>query len=93
VATDLADYLVGKGITFREAHEVVGEMVLFAMDQKKELHELPLVDMKRFAKQIEKDVFEWLDPRRSLSRRNMPGGTGPDVVKQSIDRAKKELKL
>jgi argininosuccinate lyase len=91
VATDLADYLVGKGVTFREAHEVVGEMVLFALDRKKELHELSLEDMKRFSQSVESDVYEWLDPSRSLERRNMRGGTGPDSVKARIARAKREL--
>jgi argininosuccinate lyase len=93
VATDLADYLVGKGITFREAHEIVGKMVLLALEQEKELHELTLDEMKPFARQIEQDVYEWLEPASSLDRRNMPGGTGPEVVKKSIDKAKQELKL
>jgi argininosuccinate lyase len=92
VATDLADYLVGKGMTFRKAHEVVGEMVLFALDQKKELHELTLDEMKNFARQIDQDVFEWIEPVSSLDRRNIPGGTGPQMVKKSIERVKKELK-
>jgi len=93
VATDLADYLVGKGITFREAHEIVGKMVLFALEQEKELHELTLDEMKPFARQIEQDVYEWLEPASSLDRRNMPGGTGPEVVRKSIDKAKQELNL
>ena len=93
VATDLADYLVGKGITFREAHGIVGKMVLFALEQKKELHELTLDEMKHFTRQIGQDVYEWLEPASSLDRRNMPGGTGPEVVKKSIGKAKKELKL
>jgi len=93
VATDLADYLVGKGITFREAHEIVGKMVLFALEQEKELHELTLDEMKHFTRQIKQDVYEWLEPASSLDRRNMPGGTGPEVVKKSIDKAKQELKL
>ena len=93
VATDLADYLVGKGITFREAHEIVGKMVLFAMEQEKELRELTLDEMNHFTRQIKQDVYEWLEPASSLDRRNMPGGTGPEVVKKSIDKAKQELKL
>lgn len=93
VATDLADYLVGKGITFREAHGIVGKMVLFALEQEKELHELTLDEMKHFTRQIEQDVYEWLEPASSLDRRNMPGGTGPEVVRKSIGKAKKELKL
>ncbi len=91
VATDLADYLVRKGVTFRQAHEIVGKMVLFAMEQKKELHELTLSDMKGFARQIDEDVYEWLDPLLSPARRNSPGGTGPDMVGKEIDEAKREL--
>jgi len=93
VATDLADYLVGKGTTFREAHEIVGNMVLFALEQERELHELTLNEMHRFTGQIKQDVYEWLEPASSLEKRNMPGGTGPEVVRKSIDKAKQELKL
>ena len=93
VATDLADYLVGRGITFREAHEIVGEMVLFAIDQKKELHELALNEMKDFNRQIDQDVYEWLDPMLAPARRNIPGGTGPDMVKKAIEEAKRELRI
>jgi len=91
VATDLADYLVRKGITFRQAHETVGKMVLLAVEEKKELHELTLSDMKGFARQIDEDVYEWLDPLLSPARRNSPGGTSPDRVKVEIDGAKREL--
>jgi argininosuccinate lyase len=93
VATDLADYLVGKGMTFRGAHKIVGEMVLYALDKGKELHELTLEEMKGFTSQIDQDVYGWLDPVSSIKRRNMPGGTGPEMVKESIARAKQELKI
>ena len=93
VATDLADYLVGKGVTFRGAHKIVGEMVIFALDQGKELHELTLDEMKGFTRQIDQDIYEWLDPVSSLEKRNMPGGTGPEMVKKSIEKAKQELKI
>ena len=90
-ATDLADYLVTKGATFRKAHEAVGKMVLFAMDRDKELHELTLDEMKRFARWIDEDVFEWLDPVACVKRRNLPGGTGPDMVQENLRKARKEL--
>ncbi|MBW1909424.1 MAG: argininosuccinate lyase [Deltaproteobacteria bacterium] len=93
VATDLADYLVRKGMTFREAHEIVGKMVLFAVEQEKELHGLTLDEMKGFARQIEEDVYEWLDPASSVNRRNIPGGTGPDMVKKGLKKAMQELKV
>jgi argininosuccinate lyase len=91
VATDLADYLVRKGMTFRKAHEAVGKMVLFAMDQKKELGQLSLDEMKKFERKIEKDVYDWLEPTSSVNRRNLPGGTGPKAVKRSLQKAKEEL--
>jgi argininosuccinate lyase len=91
-ATDLADYLVGKGTTFRKAHDVVGKMVLFAADQGKELNKLTLKEMRDFSRQIEKDVYDWLDPISCVKRRNLPGGTGPEQVKTNLKKAKKELK-
>jgi len=91
VATDLADYLVGKGMTFRKAHETVGKMILFAIDQEKELGQLNLDEMKKFERKIEKDVYGWLDPTSCIKRRNLPGGTGPEAVKKSLQKAKEEL--
>jgi len=91
VATDLADYLVRKGITFREAHEIVGKMVLFAIDQKKELRELSLDEMRDFNRLIDQDVYEWLDPMSAPARRNITGRTAPDMVKGAIEVAKGEL--
>jgi argininosuccinate lyase len=91
VATDLADYLVRKEMTFRQAHETVGKMVLFALDQKKELNQLTLKEMKSFARRIEEDVYDWLDPAACIKRRNLPGGTGPEVVRMSLERAREEI--
>ncbi len=91
-ATVLADYLVGKGMTFRKAHEVVGKMVLFAADKGKELNQLTIEEMRDFSRQIEQDVYDWLDPTSCVKRRNLPGGTGPNQVKTNLEKAKKELK-
>ena len=91
VATDLADYLVGKGVTFRQAHEIVGKMVLYALDLKKELAELTLKEMKGFSRHIEKDVYGWLDPVSCIDRRNLPGGTGSASVKRALSKARKEI--
>jgi argininosuccinate lyase len=91
VATDLADYLVRKGTTFRQAHETVGKMVLYAIGQKKELRHLPLVELKQFSSQIDADVYEWLEPEMCVQRRNLPGGTGPEAVAANIRKAKEEL--
>jgi argininosuccinate lyase len=91
VATDLSDYLVRKGMAFRKAHQTAGKMVLYAMDQNKELGQLPLKEMKGFAREIEKDVYQWLEPSFCVARRNIPGGTGPDMVRKSIAKAREEL--
>jgi len=91
VATDLADYLVRKGVTFRQAHEIVGKMVLDALDHKKELRHLTLKEMKAFSGQIEKDVHGWLDPLSCIDRRNLPGGTGSASVKRALSKARKEI--
>lgn len=90
-ATDLADYLVGKGVTFRQAHETVGKIVLYAMDEKKELDQLDLKEMQAFAKQIEEDVYEWLDPALCIKRREIYGGTGPKEVTKRLKEAKREI--
>jgi argininosuccinate lyase len=91
VATDLADYLVRKGVTFRRAHEIVGRMVLYALDHRKELRELSLKEMRGFSQQIGKDVYGWLDPLSCIDRRNLPGGTGSRSVKRALSKARKEL--
>jgi len=91
VATDLADYLVGRGLTFRKAHQIVGEMVLYAMGQKKEFNQLTLDEMNRFSKEIDNDVYAWLDPAQCVERRNLPGGTAPEQVKKCIKKAKREI--
>jgi len=91
MATDLADYLVNKGMTFRKAHEVVGKVVLFAIEQNRSLKELTLKELNEFARQITEDVFDWLESTSAIKRRNLYGGTGDEVVKKSIQKAKKEL--
>jgi len=91
VATDLADYLVTKGVPFRKSHEIVGQMVLMCIDRGIELHELNLEEMKKICGDIDEDVYEWLDPRQSVARRSLKGGTAPKAVRRAIQRAKEEL--
>ncbi|MFO8088962.1 MAG: argininosuccinate lyase [Desulfatiglandaceae bacterium] len=93
VATDLADYLVRKGLTFRDAHEVSGKMVLYAMEQSQELHKLTIPEMKRFSRQIDEDVYEWLEPESCIRRRTIAGGTGFETVAECVRAAKEELGL
>ena len=90
-ATDLADYLVGKGMTFRQAHETVAKIILYAMEEGKELNQLTLEEMKNFSVQIDKDVHDWLDPSLCITRRELPGGTGPETVRKRLDKVKREI--
>jgi argininosuccinate lyase len=78
-------------VTFRKAHETVGQIVLFAIDRKKPLKDLTLKELKGFARQITRDVFDWLEPASAIARRNLHGATGYERVKQSIKRAKREI--
>ena len=90
-ATDLADYLVKKGLPFRDAHETVAHAVRIAIDQGIDLSELALADLQKFNPAIEQDVFEVLSLRGSLNARNTLGGTAPAQVRQQIARHKAVL--
>jgi len=90
-ATDLADYLVRKGVPFRQAHELVGRMVLHALARDKELRELSMEEMKEFSRQIGQDVYDWLDPVSCIRKREISGGTGPLAVKERIEEARREF--
>jgi argininosuccinate lyase len=90
-ATDLADYLVRKGMPFRDAHEVVGRAVRFGVDNKKDLAEMSLEEMKQFSDIIEQDVFDVLTLQGSVASRNHIGGTAPEQVRAAIERAREKL--
>ncbi len=90
-ATDLADYLVKKGLPFRDAHETVAHAVKAAISHQVDLSELPLSVLQGFHPSIEKDVFNVLSLRGSLNARNVLGGTAPAQVKVQIARHKKRL--
>ena len=83
-ATDLADYLVKKGMPFRDAHEVVGKSVAYAIQQEKDLSELELAELQRFAGEIEQDVFDVLTLSGSVNARNHIGGTAPAQVRAAV---------
>ena len=85
-ATDLADYLVKKGLPFRDAHEVVAHAVKTAQTQNLDLSELPLATLQQFNPSIQADVFECLSLVGSLNARNTLGGTAPDQVRLQIAR-------
>jgi len=90
-ATDIAEYLVKKGVLFREAHEITGKIVLDCIKKKIELHELSLKELKSFSPVIGKDVFPTLDPAASVRARSSYGGTSPSQVLKQIKRYKKIL--
>jgi len=90
-ATDLADYLVKKGLPFRDAHEVVAHAVKQAIASGVDLSELPLATLQGFHASITDDVFEVLTLRGSLNARNVLGGTAPAQVRQQIARHRQRL--
>jgi argininosuccinate lyase len=93
IATDLADYLVTKGMAFRDAHRCVGEIVRYAMNENKALQELSLSDLKDFSKAFAEDVFEILTIEQMINRRLSLGGTAKKNVVSAIKRAEEALKL
>jgi argininosuccinate lyase len=87
-ATDLADYLVRKGIPFRDAHEIVGKAVAFGVREDRDLADLDLVELRRFSPAIGPDVFEVLSLEGSVAARDHLGGTAPGQVRAAIARAR-----
>ncbi|HZE63322.1 MAG TPA: argininosuccinate lyase [Pyrinomonadaceae bacterium] len=90
-ATELADYLVRKGVSFREAHETVGKAVMKAMAKRVELSELSLEDLQSFSNQIENDVFECLMLEQTLGTKSQVGGTAPERVAEALALARKSI--
>ena len=90
-ATDLADYLVIKGVAFRDAHEIVAKAVHLAIKNKCDLSELKIDELKKFSKMISSDVYKHLTLEGSIKSRNHIGGTSYDQVKKAIEKAKKSL--
>ncbi|PYZ97724.1 argininosuccinate lyase [Alteribacter lacisalsi] len=91
-ATDLADYLVKKGMAFRDAHAVTGQVVLEAIQKGSVLLELDLADYKEHSELFEADVFEAIAPENVVGRRNSQGGTAFKQVEHQLELAKEKLK-
>jgi argininosuccinate lyase len=91
-ATELADYLARKGMSFREAHDAVGRLVLRAIERSVELDHLPLEEMRAVSSLIEEDVYEALSLERTLSSKSQPGGTAPERVAEALKEARESLK-
>jgi len=92
-ATDLADYLVKKGLAFRDAHEAVATAVRIAAESKRGLEELSLEELRKFSPLVGDDVYAILTPEGSAALRNHIGGTAPSQVKSAIARTKHRLGL
>lgn len=90
-ATDLADYLVKKGVPFRDAHEIVGKSVAFGIKEKKDLAELKLAELQNFSDLIAEDVFEVLTLEGSVAARDHIGGTAPTQVLAAVATAKADI--
>jgi len=87
-ATDLADYLVRKGMAFRDAHEVVGLAVRLGIETQRDLSEISLTELKKFSTLITEDVFGFLTLEGSVAARSHIGGTAPNTVKAAIKKAR-----
>jgi argininosuccinate lyase len=92
MATDVADYLVKKGLPFREAHSITASIVNYAVKKNKELNELKLTEYKKYSQYFEEDIYK-LNLKKSVSMRNNPGGTSPRQVKLAVKKAKLTLNL
>ena len=90
-ATDLADYLVRKGMAFRDAHEVVGLAVRLGINSQRDLSEITLAELQHFSALITEDVFEFLTLEGSVAARKHIGGTAPETVKKAIQKARLTL--
>jgi len=91
MATDVAEYLVGKGLPFRQAHDVLGRAVLLAHSKSKNLSELSLDELRELHPDFAPDVVHVFDPRQSVARRSAIGGTAPQAVAAQLDQARHAL--
>lgn len=91
-ATDIAEYLVGRGMPFREAHEVTGRIVSYCLDNNKELNDLKAEEFKSFSLLIKPDIHKQLEARGSVAARKSHGGTSQVEVRKQISRLRQKLK-
>jgi argininosuccinate lyase len=89
-ATDVADYVVRKGIPFRDAHEIVGKTVRYCIEHDKQIEELTLEEFKNFSEDIEADIYEFITLEASVDSRRATGGTAREAVAREISRARQE---
>jgi len=90
-ATDCADYMVRKGVPFRDAYGVVGKLVKYCIDRGVTLEELPLAEYRQFSLVFDVDVYESIDLLTCVSQRNIPGGPAPEAVRATIEATRMQL--
>ena len=90
-ATDLADYLVYKGLPFRDAHEVSGNLVAYGISKGLELDNLSLEEFKEFSTLIEEDIYNAIDVKTCVEKRNIKGGTGFEKTQNEIEYGKERI--
>jgi argininosuccinate lyase len=90
-ATEMADYLARRGLAFREAHEAVGRMVLYALGKGLELHELEIEELRQFSSLVGEDIYEALSLERTLATKAQVGGTAPARVGEALAAARSSL--
>ncbi len=91
-ATDIAEYLVTKGVSFRKAHEITGKIVLYCIKEKKQFRELSINKLKIFSPLIKKDIYSHIEAEDSVKAKTSRGGTAPDEVRRQIRRLEKLIK-
>ena len=91
-ATDLAEYLVRKGVAFKDAHHIVGNMVRHCADKGMNISALSIAELKGFSPELDEDVYGLLSPKKSVGMKKTPGSTNPDMVKKEIAKWKKKLR-
>jgi argininosuccinate lyase len=90
-ATDVAEYLVRKGLPFRKAHEVTGRIVLYCSGKKKRLEDLTLTELKKFSSLISEDIYTVVSPEESVRRKKSMGSTSPEEVRRQMKRLMRRL--
>ncbi len=90
-ATDLADYLVRKGVAFRDAHRIVGELVAHCVKENKAILDLTLPELQAFHPSFDADVYDAISMQTCVQKRNIPGGPAPEAVKAAISQARAML--
>jgi argininosuccinate lyase len=90
-ATDVADYLVMKGIPFRQAHEIVGSIVKYCEQNNKDFFTLPLNELKNFSHAFDANIYEYCDPEKSTERKQSYGSTSLESIENQIKMLKEKL--